>query len=551
MTHKLKLLLIGLDGATFKVLDPIMQAGHMPRLTAILRQSATATLLSTVPPITALAWPTIMTGKNPGKHGILGWQEPLNDAFERPWTNARQVKGAKLWHIANAMGHRACVVNVPVTYPPEPINGVMVSGMLTPSIEAEFTTPPIAKKELLHQFPAYKTDIDARTTGQHTYNHKQLLGFLEDAKNTTKTRAESFRWLLDKEKATCGLIVFEMSDRLQHFLWKQISYLPGVMDATSEAQEMRDQLLACFDVLDEQIGLLIDSYQGDETTTIFLSDHGFGPMQKNVHVNDWLAQQGWLAYDSLKGGGWQLLRRLGARFKRWIPHRVIKRTKQAIPLYKTFDWSKTMAYSGTPSEYGVFINVVGREPKGVVSSADYDSVRQMVIDALQAWEDPSTGQKIMTAVHRREDVYAEAFRHQAPDIIFELASGYYISDITSLDKHAVFTDISHTTWGFHERDGIFAIHGKNIGEDLARVVADAQDVTPTILHALDWPIPNDVDGRVLTELFQPEWTAKHPIQFAEPLNIEPEHAAVDDGGYSADDEALIEERLRSLGYLGE
>ena len=130
MSEHLKALIIGLDGATFSVFDRLMAAGHLPNLKKLLAVSARRPCLSTIPPITALAWPTVMTANNPGKHGLLGWQEPLNAHFERPWSNARQVRGYRIWHYLNAVGYRVCLANVPVTYPPEPIDGAMVTGML-------------------------------------------------------------------------------------------------------------------------------------------------------------------------------------------------------------------------------------------------------------------------------------------------------------------------------------------------------------------------------------------------------------------------------------
>ena len=171
----MKAMVIGLDGATFRVLDPLMKAGFMPNLEEAMGKGARGELLSTVPPVTALAWPSFFTGKNAGKHGLLGWQERLNEDFKRPWISAKKIDGPKLWHVLNQEGFRTCVVNVPVTYPPEPLDGVMVSGMLTPGLQAEFTYPPDLREALLAAVPGYRVDVDVQprlaARGPHLRRH--------------------------------------------------------------------------------------------------------------------------------------------------------------------------------------------------------------------------------------------------------------------------------------------------------------------------------------------------------------------------------------------
>jgi predicted AlkP superfamily phosphohydrolase/phosphomutase len=298
----MKALVIGLDGATFTVLTPLMQSGYMPHLQKALANGATGELLSTIPPVTALAWPSFMTGNNPGKHGLMGWQGRLNEHFERPWISGSTIRGPKLWHLANREGMRVCVVNVPVTYPPEPLNGVMVTGLLTPGLKAEFTYPPDLKPALLAAVPDYQIDVDVQHTQRDAGNPDAIRRFLDEAIAATQSRGKALRWLLQREHPDLAMIVFEMPDRLQHVLWQYIEKLPAPPEEIEGAAIIQERLLTCYQTLDEEIGRLVDGLPR-EAHLVFLSDHGFGPLETLVHMNDWLAQRGWLAYDRRRAGG--------------------------------------------------------------------------------------------------------------------------------------------------------------------------------------------------------------------------------------------------------
>ncbi|RLC82088.1 MAG: hypothetical protein DRJ03_10635 [Chloroflexi bacterium] len=541
----MKTLVIGLDGATFTVLTPLMQAGYMPNLQKALARGASSELLSTIPPVTALAWPSFMTGKNPGQHGLMGWQERLNDHFERPWVNQNHIRGSKLWHLASMAGLRVCVFNVPVTYPPEPLNGVMVAGMLTPDLKTEFTYPPELGEALLSAAPDYQIDIDVQHTRRDTRNLDAILCFLDEAERITRARGKALRWLLDREQPDLTVAVFEMPDRLQHILWQYIERLPAPLDKTKRASIIRERLLTCYQALDEEIGQLINGFSPREDYLAFLSDHGFGPWITNIHLSDWLAQQGWLTYDSRRVSRWEVLRWAGSHMKRWLPGFLLSKARRALPLLNTLDWSQTWAYAGLPTEYGIFLNVREREPAGIVEPTSYEALRTEIIEALCEWHDPRVKQPIIKAAYRREELYAGHFVTHAPDIIFELQRGYRVSDLTG--RGDLLSDVSQESWGFHEREGIFGMSGPGIlsGTELKQV--SIQDIMPTLLYSLGLPVPDDLDGRVLIELFTPAWRSVHPL-YSQTV-AETETATEIIRSYSVAEESLVAERLRGLGYL--
>ena len=540
----MKAMVIGLDGATFRILDPLMEAGFMPSLEEAMGKGARGELLSTIPPVTALAWPSFFTGKNAGKHGLLGWQERLNEEFKRPWISARKIDGPKLWHILNQEGFRTCVVNVPVTYPPEPLDGVMVSGMLTPGLQSEFTYPPDLREALLAAVPGYQIDVDVQHTARNSEDPNAVSRLLSEALAATRARGEGIRWLLEREDPDMAAVVFEMPDRLQHVLWRYIESLPASSAGSADGPALQAELLDCYQALDEQIGFLTDRLSR-EAYLILMSDHGFGVLETLVHINEWLAARGWLAYDRYRTGGREILRRVGRFLEPWLPSSIMQRGRQTLPKLGTLDWARTQAYAGLPSEYGIFLNLQGREPAGIVKEADYADLRDRIIEALREWRDPRQDKTIMKRVYRREEIYHGPYVAAAPDIVFELQPGYKVSHLPF--QGDLVQDVSHQPHGFHEREGIFAISGPGIPSETKIAGSAIEDVMPTLLYALGLPIPDDLDGRVLREAFTGAWTSDHPVRYRSALQGEgvgePRHQ------YSPEDEAAIAEHLKGLGYL--
>ena len=539
----MKALVIGLDGATFAVLKPLMQLGYMPHLQKAIARGVSGKLLSTIPPVTATAWPTFMTGKNPGKHGVLSWQGRLNAQFKRPWINGSRIVGLKLWQLASEAGLRVCVVNVPMTYPPEPLNGVMITGMLTPSLESEFTYPPEIRRALLRTIPDYQIDLDVQRIQLNTRNRSAVQRFLDKAIIITKARGKAIRWLLRQERPDLVTVVFEMPDRLQHILWRYIVEILSPSDF-KDIIAIRQKLLNCYQVLDEEIGSLIDDLPND-AYLIILSDHGFGPWDTSVHIDEWLAQHGWLAYNFRRFKSREILGRLGRQVKSWLPGSLKWKAQRAFPLLSTIEWKRTWAYPGLPTEYGIFLNVYGREPAGIVKPSDYEKLRTEIIEALREWFDPRTGTPIIKAVYRREEIYTGPFVAQAPDIIFEFQRGYRMSDLPSYGN--LLSDLSHEPWGFHEREGILVMSGPGIKAGVEFEQAHIQDVMPTLLYALGVPIPDDLDGRVLLEFFDLMWRDKH---YLHTRSSEIKTGLKTTRTYSIKDEMVVIKRLKNLGYLG-
>jgi len=541
-------LVIGIDGATFTVLDSLFQADYLPNLKKAISRGSYGFLESTLPPVTALAWPSFFTGLNPGNHGLLGWRLPMINDFSRPLVNSQLIQGEKLWDVIGNSGLSIYCVNIPVTYPPEPINGGMISGMLTPSLDSDFTFPPTLKTELRNNFPDYQIDTDISRVEPNLENLPLISGVIKKAQQITHTRSKTIQWIIKEKKPDVIIAVFEIIDRLQHILWPYIASLPGILDSRKSSQNIQLKLLESFKLLDDEIGSLI-SLLPPKGKLLILSDHGFGPMSSVIRLNSWLEKFGWLKYKVENVPIWDSARKVISSFKRKIPNKMLNFVRETLPIYKTIQWENSKAYSGSITEQGIFINLKGREPAGLVEPRNYEQLRSEIIETLEMWNDPNTGKKPFKKVFRREDVYQGLYTSLAPDIIFELLPGFTISnqDVKSRKGSALVEVIQDSPWGWHERKGIFALSGPEFIHQ--RVIHNAEiiDIMPTLLYLMGLKVPRGLDGVVLKDAFLKSHIKKNPPKYQNYQSSKRQSGTVSE--YSFDEIVQIQERLKKLGYL--
>ncbi len=536
-----RVLVIGLDGGEWRVLEPLVAQGRMPNLGRLLERGVRGPLASTVPPVTAPAWATFLTGVNPGKHGVFAFQRPLDQGLDRGWVNGAAIRAPKLWHYLEGQGLRCAFINVPMTYPPEPLPGYMVTGMLTPLGAECFTYPADLSPPLRAR--GYVTDLRIRKVERAVDTAEQQMGLLRDLQAVARRRVEGVLWLWERESVDLLAVVFETPDRVQHFFWGRLqrALAEGPSDAVDEA------LLACYEEVDRGIGALL-ALAGEGTTVFLLSDHGFCGLHTAVHLDQWLAERNLLRYAGAKA---TLRRRvkggLAPLLKRLLPRSWLLRGRRAFAVTKVIDWERTRVYSGRSSENAVFLNLRGREPKGIVEPGqEYEALREEVVRELQALRDPRTGERILQRVFRREEVYRGPYLEWAPDILFELTEGYEVT--SEVATAGVFRDVSDQGAGFHAQEGIFVAAGAGVEGPGTVEGAHIQDLAPTILHCLGLPVPQHMDGRVLEEVFPEDYRARHPVVRTE---ARPAGTPVREAGevFSPEDEEEIRQRLAGLGYL--
>lgn len=537
-----KVLMLGLDGMSHSVMDPAFEAGHMPRLKDLLGRGVSGVLTSTVPPFTPPGWTSIFTGVNPGRHGIFGFSLG-NVQRNGGLVRLEKVKAPALWNAANAQGVRTGLFNIPMTYPPPPVDGFAVSGMLTPEggggTPEGFTYPENLASELAGVTGGYQIDIEV-----DYYEDWRSTEIIERLSRNLTVKREGLRYLLDKHPDIPFLFaVLEAPDRLMHVHYK---YLDPRSEhySRAEAAPIRERAWRFFDEMDEVIGDLID-WAGEAGYILAMSDHGFGPLDKVVSINLALKEWGLLATKGGAGavGASAMLRKAAARVKRVMPKSMWKRAKRAGQ--SSIDWSRTKAFASPTPQQGIYVNLDGREPEGIVPESDYEEVRDEVIRGFKAMVDPDDGLPVTDVVHRREEVSEGPEMQWGPDLFPVCrAHAYELSD--GLFSPSILTDFRDLPRGFHHMDGIFGLAGPGI-EPRRDAKAHLYDMAPTALYLAGLDVP-EMDGKVLTELLPREMVTGRPPVFKK-MDLPLAGEGAEASPYSAEEEAAIEASLRNLGYL--
>ncbi|MDP3937014.1 MAG: alkaline phosphatase family protein [Deltaproteobacteria bacterium] len=542
-----KALIFGIDGGTWSLLDHYMAAGHMPALQRLVGEGVRGPLRSTVPPLTSAAWTSFQTGKTPGKHGVLGFSLP---SVTRGFVNSTSIQGKTLWQHLSDFGMSVGVVNCPVTYPPYTVNGFMITCLLTPPGATNFTYPP----ELAGELPGYRIDVRIQNNPYGFLRADQKVdaeSFWKDLAEVTERRTEAGLRLLRERRPDVFMIAYTGMDRISHLYWTTIDpNAPGFDEGHPHVRETVKYLRS----LDEAIAGFAEAAPG--APIFFASDHGFRahPTLK-FHMNVFLMQLGLMQTTSEKGVAASqsllrhlvpepLARRLKTLLKRMAPERA-QQLKAAIAT--PIDWKRTEAFGVQMyAPYGgVRMNLSGREPNGIVQpGAAYEAARDRIIAGLGKVRD-DRDRPVIKEAWRREDLFPGGVVEQVPDVIFEVHDAFIPSNYF-FDRAEVVTslEVGNLT-GIHAMDGIFLAVGPGLRRGARLEGASITDLAPTVLYALGKPVPSDMDGKVLLGAFTDEHAAAHRV----------ERIDVDGSGareayaYSAEEQEVIEERLRALGYF--
>jgi predicted AlkP superfamily phosphohydrolase/phosphomutase len=568
-----KVVIIGLDGATFTLLQPWMERGMLPFLTSVMEGGSYSPLESTVPPLTSPAWQCFMTGKNPGKLGIAGFFERRPGGYEGTLVGTVGDDGATLWELLSQGGKRVAVFNVPFTTPPKAFNGVMVGGFTTPpSKKREFFAPATLLGEIEAKFGEYRMDLKTPPLLLINRSASLIEEFLEDCESLSEHQFQVAADILDAQQFDLVMFYQLVPDRIQHRLWYLLDENHPWHDA-AVAERFLDRIEAYYRRLDEQIADLVQKV-GEDPTVVILSDHGFGPISKGIDLNSWLLRENYIQIkphplSQLKLWLWKIgwgpssflttvLRRPldWPVVKRWLtktyraktsPHLQVELGQLARWLFlslEDIDWSRTKAYCQTGPGL-IRVNLEGREPQGAVKPEAYTTLRAEIVQKLQTLTDPMTGRPIQATVVVREATYHGRYLDRMPDIVYmPFEGGYLAANPVMFNSSKVIID-GLVPSGFHRMQGIFLAKGPDIVRGAAIDRPTIMDLAPTILYLMGGKIPRDMDGRVLTELFDEAFLAKHPIMYGE-ASPEGERPRME---LSAEDQWAVLERLKGLGYI--
>jgi len=533
-----RLLIIGLDGATFEVLDPLLQAGRMPHLKRFIDEGVSGVLYSTQPPITPAAWTTFMTGKGPGRHGILDFESYDAVNHRLTFNSTYEIREKTLWQLLSEKGLRVGSLNVPMTYPPKPVNGFMVSGFETPSVDAQFTWPPELKDEIFRLLPNYdyRTNWRRKAIGRRA----QLADNLDYIANSFDQGARLTRYCGEKFGWDLLMTVFKLVDNLQHKAWKYLD--PRWKHRFPYEAELAAR---CFTRLDIALRDLFD-YAGEKgATVLIMSDHGHGSLDGKAQPNLLLQRWGYLHLRT----PWERAR---VRAENWL-YRLSKgratrfeQGSRGIERDLAVDWSRTRACVMHAGIYGyLYINLRGRGPHGVVPPDQYESLRNELAERLRSatvrHRDGRTT-PIFEHVYKTEELYgcSREDNPNLPDLLLAPHPGFAVVRKIRGRRPVRWCGLRRLE-GTHRVEGILALGGPHVRRGL-RLDANIADITPTALAVLGLRVPVDMEGRVIREAFSLE-----PIVEPEPP-IE-KVSRVTEEAYSEEDRRILERRLTDLGYL--
>jgi predicted AlkP superfamily phosphohydrolase/phosphomutase len=562
MGEKKKMVIIGIDGGSFNVIDPLVERGELPHLARLMRGGCSGDLRSTYPPITHVAWSTFATGKNPGKHGVFDFIEPPHRNDENTpfyFTNFNAIKCATFWQILQKHGLKIGIVNLPMAYPPTPVNGFLITGIDTPSEEVIFTYPENLITELKEQGIYYRPDyVEFLRFKKGQAKYRNLEDVRQDYFEIEEERRKAVLWLMKEKEWDLLVVVLSLPDRVKHHFWPYHD-----CNGNQEKNPFRNVVEDSYRKVDQIVGEMLDLLEND-IPIMLMSDHGFGTFDKLFHTNHWLWENGFLSLKKIHPFNfWKYFRllkikkttagiftylRLGFLAKRLPTWLATTSFTFFMPFPngtpERIDWENTQAYAGA---HGIYINLKDRTPRGIVQPGpEYEDICNKIIDRLQKAVDPETGENFVETLLKREDAFDGPFVKDAPDILISTKELKYLPSTNYYFRKG----FRKKKFGNHKMEGILILHGPQFKRDSRLNGAHIQDCMPTIFYTLGVPIPEDFDGQILEKAFDEEYARLNPPEFTEPMPFEPAEKAIQMAStYTAEESEMIHERLKSLGYI--
>lgn len=561
MTH---VLLIGLDGATFDLIEPLIAQGYLPNLARLMSEGSYGRLASTLHPLTAPAWVTCLTGVNQGQHGIYDFVRRRPNTYAVDITHASDYTAPTFLDAAGQAGKRVIAINIPYTFPPRPVNGLMVGGPFAPALTRAGVYPPQHFDTLTALIPDYfiLPDYEARAADP-------LAAYARRLQQEIEQRERASRHFMQTEAWDIFMLVSMATDEAHHTFWQCLEAPEG-----SPLARYRNVIRDVYVRADALIGNLVTQARSihDDTVVAVLSDHGGGELRSLINLNHWLAEQGHLRFQAETTNRWRHWRakglaRLARVYKHYVPGPVrafirtalgaqsfnrVKGELQSSVLANRVDWSHTRVYA-LGAGGNLYVNLKGREPQGIVEPGPaYEQLRDALVKALELLSDPETGQRIVRRVHRREEIYQGAYLPQAPDLIIEWADyaywgrgGYDDPGKPVFERQRQFDWSDQPLSGAHRPEGILLLHGPGIRAGQILTGARLLDIAPTVFSLVGAPALSMWEGRALEESFESGYYAPATGPLANSDSV----TALDDFDYSPEDAARISQHLKDLGYL--
>lgn len=520
-----RVLLIGLDGATYRVLDDLVARGVMPELAALQQRAARTELLSTPNAFTPPAWTSLMTGVGPGEHGIFDFVRVLPGEGRPSYSMAtsRDVHHETIWSIASRHDLRVAALNFPLMFPPRPVNGFVVPGFVPPRHLQRFVHPAWFYDRIRAQ-PGFDEselllDMDIERESLQTLPDDRYEEWIDLHTRREAQWARIAELLITEEEPDLMAVLFDGVDKLQHLCWRFLDpelfpHLPSAFE-----RRVRECCLTYFRRLDDHIGRLVAA-AGPDTHVVVCSDHGFGPTAELFYVNVLLAQHGYL---------------------RWAPgarpdHAARQMTSGHRNPTVLFDWENTRAYALTAGSNGVYVKA---------RPDDRAALCREVADVLLEYVNPRTGTHPVRRVLFRDEAFPGPQSHLAPDLTLVLRDYGFVSILNAEEVLAPRLEIA----GTHAPEGIVLAAGPAAATGPSTARPQIQDIAPLVLHLLDVPIPPDLSGTLPTGLLDAGWLRMHPEVAGEPTESPDPFFDSDGATLDPSGEGEVIDRLRALGYV--
>ena len=527
-------LFIGMDGATFQILDALTastgdQAPVMPFLATVYRDGTRCKLRSTPNPLTPPAWVSLMTGKNPGNHGIFDFiraEERSDDVFFTLY-DARDCLAETIWSIASRQGKRVAALNFPFTAPPpKDLNGFMVPGFI-PWRHLRRNTTPGDFYDRLKTLPGFNPKELAWDFNQE----KQAVNVLSDEDRENWVRYHLPRenqwfkiaeYLLAEEAPELMAVMFDGVDKLQHQAWAFLN--PAAYDHKPGSYEERMRQL-CLDYFRQLDGFLerLVRQAGPDVQVFMASDHGFTTTTEVVRINTLLHEKGYLQWKVMPD--------------------TAEAARREDSMFANLDWEHTTAYCRTPSSNGITIRVANQPTETGVRPEDYETFRDQLIAELYGLCDPETGERVIRQIHKREEVFSGPAMQEAPDLLLVLRDYGFVS---IKNKQPVLKKRREIA-GTHHPDGVFFAFGPGIKQGAVVDTRNITDVGALLLYSLGLAVPTDFDGQVPEEIFLDQYLLSNPVVVGAATKGQGE---VDQANNMSDEEKeKLMAQLKMLGYM--
>ncbi len=494
----MRTVIFGVDGLTFRIIHPLMERGELPNFQKLREQGCEGILESKYPPLTPPAWTSISTGLRPARHGVYDYwvyAEEAKKGITRSVHVQTQRRGEKaIWNILSDYGKQVLVINIPATYPPEAVNGIMVSGYLTPSTDVDFTYPTAFKEELFRVAPTYK--IVPAPEYQNLLLTLQVEPIVDALCDITEQRTKLIMHMLKEQPWDFCYLAYVCSDRLQHQLWE-------------EAIALNPHTNKYYKMLDDALGQIM-AQLAPEDALLVVSDHGFRGHNSYFDVNEYLCKKGLLTLDAKvqkarkQAGFASFLKRFATKLGLRAVARKLKRSLKAVgvwehkgvdpnrPLLEDVNWEKTQAYVPSFSGYqGGYADVF------LSPDMTKEQIDELCAD-LRTLKDPKNGTPLIDEIFTTEVFGEGAFAPREPHLILLANEG--ITFRMDLGNKHIWEDIGKT-FGSHHKDGVLFAYGGPFKRGFKAPNAEVFDIVPTVLQAMDLPFPYAFDGHVLEALF--------------------------------------------------